>query len=82
MKTDENHPKNMKAGAGLASRQVLARSSRMAFLKRGAAAFPKRPGGAPDEAVRARGDPGDVYHVEIQVIWENSGNTLKIDEKR
>ena len=62
--------------------EVVARSSRMAFLKREAAAFPKRPGGAPDEAVRARGDPGDVYHVGIQVIWENSETPLKIDENR
>ena len=52
----------------------------MAFLKRGPAAFQKRPGGAPGEELRARGDPSEPYHMKSPIIWGNREKPLKFDE--
>ena len=86
LKIDENPPNRGKVGCGPRppprTPQVPAKSSPMAFLKRGGAAFPKRPGGAPDEDVRARGVPSERSHMKGQIIWGNREKRPKIDKSR
>ena len=60
--------------------QVLARSSRMAFLKRGRAAFQKRPGGGAGEEERARAGPSERCGTFCPFLYGKRGKPIKIDD--